>query len=221
MPARKSWPEYLKHENLFSNAIRLRYFIWTMQHYIPQGSRLLEVGFGSGATAALLADMGYRVTAVDINEELVENLNHRYSDWVSQGRLEVRRADMLALPWQHCEFDAAYHQGVLEHFSDKHIIQALQEQARVAKWVIFDVPNHRLRTKHFGDERLLSPNHWRRLIYQSGLEIVNHVGRDFSRWMYFLPFAFFSRESLAKFPWFGRYFGVNSIWICKVKGKHI
>jgi len=77
-----SWPEYLQGETLFSNSIRLRYLIWAIERYIPRGSRLLEVGFGSGTTAVLLADLGYTVTAVDINETLVERLRERYADWI-------------------------------------------------------------------------------------------------------------------------------------------
>ena len=170
---RKEWPEFLENDTLFSNAVRLRYLIWTIQRYIPTGSRLLEVGFGSGTTAVLLADLGYKVTAVDIDARLVERLRERYADWIRMGRLEVQQADMLALPWQKREFDLAYHQGVLEHFADEQILQALREQARVAEWVIFDVPNHRLGNRPFGDERLLSPSYWRRLIHQAGLEVVD------------------------------------------------
>ncbi len=179
---------------------------------------MLEIGFGSGTTAVLLADLGYRVVAIDVDEVLVERLHDRYSDWIRTGRLEVRRADMLALPWQGREFDLAYHQGVLEHFPDEQIVQALREQARVARWVIFDVPNHRLWTRPFGNERLLTPSYWRELIQQSGLELVEERGRDFHRCLYFLPQAFFSRYGLEKWPWFGRYLGVNSIFICRVSG---
>lgn len=178
---KKEWPEYLENETLFSNAIRLRYFIWTIERYVPRGSRLLEVGFGSGATAILLADLGYRVTAVDIDKVLVERLRHRYADWVRMGRLEVQQADMLALPWQAREFDLVYHQGVLEHFPDEQIVQALKEQARVARWVIFDVPNHRHDDRPFGDERLLPCSHWRNLLNQASLELVEEIGRDFHR----------------------------------------
>jgi SAM-dependent methyltransferase len=205
----------LENETLFSNAIRLRYLIWTIQHYLPTGSRLLEVGFGSGTTAVLLADLGYKVTAVDIDDVLVQRLRDRYADWIRTGRLEVRQADMLALPWQERNFDLAYHQGVLEHFPDEQIVQALREQAHVAEWVIFDVPNHRCSDRPFGDERLLSPSHWRRLINQAGLEVVDERGRDFHRWLYVLPFAFFSHQALKKWPWFGRWLGTDSIFVCR------
>jgi SAM-dependent methyltransferase len=209
------WPEYLENEALFSNAIRLRYLIWTIERYVPCGSRLLEVGFGSGTTAVLLADLGYIVTAVDINEVLVERLRDRYADWIRMGWLEVRQADMLALPWQEGEFDLAYHQGVLEHFPDEQIVQALREQARVARWVIVDVPNHRHGDRPFGDERLLPPSYWRQLLKEADLELVTELGRDFQRWLYVLPYAFFSHYSLDKWPWFSRWFGANSIFVCR------
>ncbi|MBW1929015.1 MAG: class I SAM-dependent methyltransferase [Deltaproteobacteria bacterium] len=212
---KRCWPEYLKDESLFSSAIRLRYLIWTIKRHVPQGSRLLEVGFGSGTTAVLLADSGYTVTAIDIDYVLVERFRDRYADWIRTGRLEAIQANMLALPWRKREFDLTYHQGVLEHFPDEHIVQALREQGRVAEWVIFDVPNHRYGDRPFGDERLLSPSYWRGLINQAGLEVVDERGRDFHRWLYLLPFAFFSHRALEKWPWFGRRFGISSIFVCR------
>jgi len=122
---------------------------------------------------------------------------------------------MLALPWQKREFDLAYHQGVLEHFPDEQIVQALREQARVARWIIFDVPNHRLSAGPFGNERLLSPSHWRGSLNQAGLELVDEIGRGFQRWLYVLPFALFSHWGLMKCPWFGRWFGTSSIFVCR------
>ena len=211
----KTWPEYLRGESLFTNAIRLRYLIWIIQHYIPIGSRVLEVGFGSGATAVLLADLGYKVTAIDIDDLLVERLQNRYATWVWDGRLDIKKADMFALPWEGKAFALAYHEGVLEHFPDEQIVQALREQARVAQWVIFDVPNHRLGVQPFGDERLLSPGHWRQLIQESNLKLVAEYGRDFHRWLYLLPFGLFSRWVLLHWPWFGRSFATNSIFVCR------
>jgi SAM-dependent methyltransferase len=210
-----SWPEYLKNEMLFSNAIRLRYLIWTIDHYVPRGSRILEVGFGSGTTAVLLADLGYEVTAIDIDATLVKRLGDRYVDWMQRAWLKVQQADMLALPWQEREFELAYHQGVLEHFSDEQIIQALREQARVAQWVIFDVPNCRQKVRPFGNERLLSPSHWHCLIKHAGLDLVAERGRDFHRWLYVLPYFFFSHVGLEKWSCFSRWLGTNSIFVCK------
>jgi SAM-dependent methyltransferase len=213
----KSWSGFFEEQNetLFSNAIRLRNFIWTIEHYVPHGSRLLEVGFGSGMTAVLLADMGYQVTAVDLDQELVNRMSHRHADYVRRNKLNVMTGDMLSLPWQNQEFDLAYHQGVLEHFPDEQIVQALKEQARVTRIVIFDVPNHRYGAQVFGDERLLSPTRWRSLINQAGLTVIGERGRVFRKWLYFLPYAFFTRKFLEKYPGFGRWLAISSIFVCK------
>ena len=213
---RQSWPEYLDGVSLFDNAVRLRFFIWTLQRYLPPGARLLEVGFGSGTTAVLLADLGYYVTACDLEPELVSRLRSKYSDWLRRDdRLSVRQADMFKLPWADKTFDSTYHQGVLEHFSDDQIIAALREQARVARYVVFDVPNHRFGVQPFGDERLLSPRHWRRLIQRAELELLDERGSAFPRRLYWLPYALISHRALEVLPYFGRRFGICSIFVCR------
>jgi SAM-dependent methyltransferase len=210
----QAWSQYLEGVTLFDNAIRLRHLIWTIAAELPAGSRLLEVGCGSGTTAVLLADMGFLVTAVDLDETLVARMAKRYSAWAESGRLQVQAADMTALPWDRRSFDLAYHQGVLEHFPDEVIVRALREQRRVAGKLIFDVPNHRHRDKPFGDERLLPAQHWRRLIGNAGWRIRRELGEGYRRSLFFLPYALFSRGSLTRAPWFSRRFAANSIFVC-------
>lgn len=188
------WSEYLEEVALFDTAIRLQTMIRLIKRTVPLGGRLLEVGFGSGATAVLLADQGYRVTAIDVEEALVARFRGNYGDWIGNGRLQVIQADMLALPWDDRVFDLVYHQGVLEHFPDQQIIQALREQCRVAGWVIFDVPNDRHGAHPFGDERLLPFKHWKRLIAAAGLRLEHVFGRQFPPWCYLLPHGLFSRR---------------------------
>jgi|GEM_PF-3699101 len=65
------WSEYLEETTLFDTAIRLQTIIRVIKRTVPSGARLLEVGFGSGTTAVLLADQGYQVTAIDLDPELV------------------------------------------------------------------------------------------------------------------------------------------------------
>lgn len=213
----QNWPAFLKGISLFDNAVRLRNLIWTLQRHFPAGAELLEVGFGSGTTAVLLADLGYQVTACDIDAELVERLESRYSDWIAQSRLAIQQADMFQFPWPRKTFDVAYHQGVLEHFSDEKIVAALREQSRVARFVLFDVPNHRYGAQPFGDERLLPIRHWRRLIQNAGMDVVDQRGRDFHHWLYCLPHVLFSHQVLDRFPWFSRQFAVSSIFLCGSK----
>ena len=195
--------------------MRLKYLVWAIQRLADPGERLLEVGFGSGATSVLLADLGYQVTAVDIDPELVATGRERYADWRRRGPLVIEQGDMFHLPWGTRSFSLVFHQGVLEHFADERIVEALKEQARIATWIVFDVPNHRHRLKPFGDERLLPPSHWRRLILEAGLILVEEGGRDFQRWLYLLPHAVFSRWGVERLGWLLRRLAINSVFVCR------
>jgi 2-polyprenyl-3-methyl-5-hydroxy-6-metoxy-1,4-benzoquinol methylase len=215
----QSWSEYESGETLFKNAVRLRYLIWIIERYTPKNSEILEVGCGSGYTSILLADAGYNVTAIDIDDQLIKRLEGKGKYWIDLQKLQVQKADMLSLPWQERRFSLAFHQGVLEHCPDEVIIKALKEQARVSDLVIFDVPNIRYQSQPFGDERLLAPAHWRSLIQQANLRLINELGRDFNHWLYFLPYALFSQKAIDKTPWFSRWFGVSTIFVCKAAVK--
>ncbi len=210
-----TWEDFVAGETLFTNAIRLNNFIRVIEKYVPVGAKILETGFGSGKTAVMMADMGYYVTAIDVIEVLVERVQSRYAALFDDERLVIRQADMLHLPWNSVTFELAYHQGVLEHFSDDDIVQALTEQARVAPMVIFDIPNHRYGERPFGDERLLRPSHWRRLIRSAGLQVMAEYGRGFKTWHYILPYAIFSKKGLYKWPFISRLLGRSSIFVCK------
>jgi SAM-dependent methyltransferase len=211
----QKWEDFVADETLFGNSIRLRHLVWTIQRHTQPGARLLEVGFGSGKTAVLLADMGYCVTAIDINDVLVGRMHEQYGKLYPKGRLSFRKADMFSLPWKNEAFEIVYHQGVLEHFQDSSIVRALKEQARIAPLVIFDVPNSRCRVRPFGDERLLPAGHWRHLIGEAGLGIIDELGRGPRPWHYLLPMALLSKRGTSRLSWLSRSLGTVSIFVCK------
>ena len=207
----EGWHRFFDQFNVFTNSIRLEIFIKSIQKRFPAGSRILEIGFGSGATAKILADMGYRVTAIDIDSQVVQRFEATLGYW--KERLEVVQMDMFDLKFKEGEFDLAFHQGVLEHFPDQDIVRALQQQARVAKNVIFDVPNNRDRIQHYGDERFLTFRHWASLIKKAELELLTYFGRSPRVWTYILPHGFFlNKNSITSM--LGRRFGRSFIFIC-------
>jgi protein-L-isoaspartate(D-aspartate) O-methyltransferase len=61
---------------------------------IQPGQRVLEIGTGSGFTAACLAYMGASVLTIDIVEDLVERARRRYEQFKVEG-IEARHADAL------------------------------------------------------------------------------------------------------------------------------
>jgi 2-polyprenyl-3-methyl-5-hydroxy-6-metoxy-1,4-benzoquinol methylase len=208
----KEWHNFFSDFNVFTNSIRLKPFIDDIVSVANREKPILELGSGSGATARILADMGYTVIATDIDNEVVKGLQANSCN--QEDRLRVEWLDMLDIKYKANSIGVIIHQGLLEHFSNKMILKTLSEQARTADWVVFDVPNDRDNEQHYGDERFLSYSQWKELIEEAGLTIVKCTGRMVPRWTYFFPHAFFTNKP-GIWSWLGRRFGKAYIFTCK------
>ena len=72
---------------------------------------------------------------------------------------------------------------MLEHFSDQDINKLLQENLRVAKIVIFSVPNNSYPKKDVGNERLLSKFKWEKILQPYKiLNSVNYSLKMLPKW---------------------------------------
>jgi len=95
-----------------------------VRELVPAGSTVLEAGCGTGASCALLAEAGYKVTGTDLSERFLDRS-------LESDRLKLLSADVTALPFPDNSFDA-----VLSHQMIEHVIpvgQALTEMGRIAK----------------------------------------------------------------------------------------
>jgi SAM-dependent methyltransferase len=91
----RDWAELAEPSNqpLFAEVLsRLR---------VGDGTRLLDIGCGSGYAAAMAAALGASVTGIDITPELIEIARERVPDG------EFRVGTMDALPYADASFDAA------------------------------------------------------------------------------------------------------------------
>jgi 2-polyprenyl-3-methyl-5-hydroxy-6-metoxy-1,4-benzoquinol methylase len=79
----------------------------------PSRGRLLDVAAGSGIAAQALSDQGWEVSAVDISEELVEQIRGR-------GQIEALTHDLAAepLPFDDGSFEAVFAGEIIEHLVD-------------------------------------------------------------------------------------------------------
>jgi SAM-dependent methyltransferase len=95
--------------------------------------RVLELGCGSGVfTRALLAVLpDARVTAVDRDERLLDRARTALTDAIGDGRVELARADVNALPYAARRYDLVLCRCVLMHQPDP--FQAVSEMFRVAE----------------------------------------------------------------------------------------
>lgn len=94
---------------------------------VESGSRVLDVGAGTGALAAELVARGASVAAADPSPEFVAVLRERFPD------LEVEEAPAESLPWGAGVFDVALAQLVVAFVSDAPA--SVAEMARVARRV--------------------------------------------------------------------------------------
>ena len=175
-----NWVEFFdtKFFNLFDRSFLLKELVTQVRHIIKPSAAILEVGCGSGLTAVLLASIGYRVTAIDTNAEIIQKLKQFELVFPN---VFFQQMDMFHLKFVNKNFDVSFSQGVLEHYPDDDIVWELVEQKRVAETIIVDVPNGKGKLGDYGDERTISVVKWREIIRKAGLTIIHESARGMSR----------------------------------------
>jgi SAM-dependent methyltransferase len=94
---------------------------------LPPGSRILDVGCGSGWLAEYFARLGYEVTGIDISPDLIEMSRERVArvpygvDHETPLRCEFRVHDIEAAPLDE-QFDAVVCYDSLHHFDDERAV---------------------------------------------------------------------------------------------------
>jgi len=88
-----------------------------------QKTRLLEIGAGSGHSAAFFASEGFTVAAIDLSPLNIEHCREK--------GLDAHVADFADLPFPDCSFDAVWTMSCLMHAPDAELAEAITEMARV------------------------------------------------------------------------------------------
>lgn len=91
----------------------------------------LDAGCGIGAHSSRLARRGFAVEAVDFSEVVVQRARTNIASQGLEGRITVRQADLLDLPFEAGNFDNTLCWGVLMHVVD--VSSALSQLARVTR----------------------------------------------------------------------------------------
>ncbi|AJC47462.1 class I SAM-dependent methyltransferase [Xanthomonas sacchari] len=88
---------------------RMRTTLWdTVATQLPVGSRLVDLGCGTGLDAHAFAQRGYRVLATDWSPQMVERTRARAQDPSLRGRLSVAHVGIQQLDLLDGEFDGMY-----------------------------------------------------------------------------------------------------------------
>src|SRR5690348_5121298 len=88
---------------------RMRRAMWNaVRDELPPGSRLLDLGCGTGIDAAEFARCGYRVTATDWSPRMVERTRELASLAATHARIDARHVGIHQLDRLEGEFDGIY-----------------------------------------------------------------------------------------------------------------
>jgi ubiquinone/menaquinone biosynthesis C-methylase UbiE len=100
---------------------------------IKPDDRVLEVGFGGGSAIGLMthAVESGLVAGIDISESMVRRGRAKFREFVSTGRVELKRADASQIPYETGYFDKAC--SVMAVFFWREPVACLKEINRVLK----------------------------------------------------------------------------------------
>ena len=95
-----------------------------------KGKKMLEIGCGSGAQAAVFANAGAEITAIDLTERAIEMTKRRF-DLFDIKNATIMQSDAENLPFDDNNFDFVWSWGVIHHSANTEKIA--QEIYRVLK----------------------------------------------------------------------------------------
>lgn len=139
-----------------------------------------EIGCGSGQTVIALAIQGVKVVALDYQKEsleLVKTIAEIAGSEVVKN-IEVVCCDAQnELPFQENQFDAIYHAGLLEHYTNEERVNMLALWKNYCKEMISMVPNGASVAYRYGKEKMIKNGTWsygiENIIYTQVLEFIN------------------------------------------------
>jgi|GEM_PF-1295761 len=184
----------------------------------PHTARILEVGAGTGALSAVLAQQGLELTAIDHDRKMLPIIQASFNVLKTKGIIHVSNAFTLEKKFMPNSFEYAISHGVMEHYNDACIAKLLQSQFAVAKRVVCVVPtaamSYAYRHRGLGDERYCTTKQWLAIIHRCGYTVEAVYGFGSKETIYkYIPEIFWrwsvTTKLLAPFAAF------NEFWIIK------
>ena len=96
---------------------RQRQVLAYAKQYIPKNAKVLEFGCGAGHTAVALAQRGYKLTCLDVSEQMIAATRENFARQFLKANFHVGELSADALD-QHGPYDAIIGMGVMEYIED-------------------------------------------------------------------------------------------------------
>jgi len=167
----KTPDDYIKYKLKYKST-----FIEKVIKYAKNG-KVIETGCGTGLMAGYLQRKGLNVTALDLSQSVLNYAEKIAKESSVIAPCKYEQGDILDLQYKEGTFDVSYSNGVLEHFNDEEIVKTLKQQMNIAKYVIFGIPStyFNMNEKMLGNERGLTLDEWKNLIYKADGKIVEQT----------------------------------------------
>ena len=139
MPANTALRQWDVHEDWqrrYRTADNERYFAEVLSRIVEivqpaPGATFLDAGCGTGDKSIALAKLGYRVTGIDISNDVLQKAKSRIMKEALTNRVKVRSGDISSIPCADGQYDHILCWGVLMHNQD--VESVVCELARVVK----------------------------------------------------------------------------------------
>lgn len=160
-------------ENYIYEKLRTKKKIIKLINKYAKNHKIMEFGSGTGVLALHLSTLNNKVTALDMDKDMI-NLSKKYFyDKFKGNNIKYLCNDIRKLN-ENIKYDVCYSIGILEHYNDNEIINLINKQTSISRYVIFGIPTKYFDEdkKMYGNERYLPIKHWRKLITKSGCKII-------------------------------------------------
>lgn len=147
-----------------------------------KNNKLIESGSGTGVLSTYMASLGYDVTGIDIDKDILKLSKKIAKNYNSKNKPNFQIKSIFELDYKKNNFDVSFSNGVLEHFTNEQIINTLKQQMKIAKIVIFGIPTKYFNQEEamYGDERYMSYKFWRSLINDAGGMILEEKSMHYT-----------------------------------------
>ena len=205
---KKNWDEFWDQKSdtqeVYSNSPRIRENL--LRYMNISGSRILEVGAGTGRDSFYMARDGATLVLLDYSMNSLKIIREGLP---SNTSISAVGGDAFSLPFDDGTFDAIFHQGLLEHFREAEALALLKENVRVLKsggllvvdvpqrWHVYTIVKHVLIAMNAwfaGWEREFSVRELKKLLRSLKLTPIGVYGE----WMYPSFFYRTTREVVGK-----------------------
>ena len=121
--------KYRNSDNIYFFKIVIKFILNILN--IKNDTKILEVGCGTCTKSIILAENGYRLTAIDLSEDVLNRANLIISESILKDRIFLKHENLLDLSFKNKSFDCVLCWGVLMHIPE--LEKALKELSRIIK----------------------------------------------------------------------------------------